>query len=144
MLLRGETNFFVRSLSHHSVIILIFLISNMVTKLNLRITSQVFSKNLKNQRTLRYPKNSLQLSYDSTETSDVKTRRKSNQCWIYSNTCFISTFFRLVQILCNLVPGGSSLWHYCEKVKRSWRRALNLSLRSRPPLVEGLVSNANY
>ena len=90
---------------------LIFLISNMVTKLNLRITSQVFSKNLKNQRTLRYPKNSLQLSYDSTETSDVKTRRKSNQCWIYSNTCFISTFFRLVQILCNLVPGGSSLWH---------------------------------
>ena len=33
---------------------------------NLRITSQVFSENLRNQRTLRYQKNSLQLLYNST------------------------------------------------------------------------------
>ena len=33
MLLRGETNFLVRSLRHYSVLILIFLIWNMVTKL---------------------------------------------------------------------------------------------------------------
>ena len=31
-----------------------------------------------NQITLRYQKNYLQLSYNSTETSDVKTRHKNN------------------------------------------------------------------
>ena len=46
------------------------------------MTSQVFSKNLRNQRTLRYQKNYLQLLYsdyhiNSTETSNVKTRQKN-------------------------------------------------------------------
>ena len=38
--------------------------------------SEVFSKNLRNQRTSRYQKNYLQLLYNSRETSDVKTRLK--------------------------------------------------------------------
>ena len=40
--------------------------------------SLVLSKNLRNQRTLRYQKNSLQLLYNSTEGFNVKTRCKNN------------------------------------------------------------------
>ena len=46
--------------------------------LNLRITSLVLSKNWRNQRTARHQKNSVQLSYNSTETCDVKTSHKNN------------------------------------------------------------------
>ena len=53
---------------------LIFLIKNMVTKLK----SHVFNKNLRNERTLRYQKIFLQLSYNSTKTSAVKTRHKNS------------------------------------------------------------------
>ena len=42
------------------------------------ITSKVFSKNLRNQRTMGYQKNCLQLLYSSTKICDVKTRHKSN------------------------------------------------------------------
>ena len=42
------------------------------------MTSQVFSKNLGNQRVLDYQKKYLPLWYNSTETSDVKTRLNNN------------------------------------------------------------------
>ena len=74
MLLRGETNFSVCTLFSP----LIFLIKNVVKNQNLRITSQVFCKNLRNQRTLRYQKNYTYRSNYSTEISDVKTRHKNN------------------------------------------------------------------
>ena len=52
----------------------------MVTKLksknyitSIQLKSQVFSYNLRNQRILWYQKNYLQLLYNSTKTSDVKT-----------------------------------------------------------------------
>ena len=84
MLLRGETNFTFCTLKYYSVLIFNFSDIKHSYKIKIqRITSQVLIKNLRNQRTLRYQKNCLQLSYDSTETSDVKTRRKNNSCKIY-------------------------------------------------------------
>ena len=75
ILLRGETNFFVRSLRYYSVLHL-FLIKNIVTKLKSKNCITSFSKNLK------YQKNSLQYSYNSTETFDVKTSCKNNAKFI--------------------------------------------------------------
>ena len=50
MLLRGETNFFVRSLRHYSVLIFNFSDIKRGYKIKIRIVSQVFSKILRNQR----------------------------------------------------------------------------------------------
>ena len=59
MFLIGETSF-VQSLRHYSVIIFNF--SDIKhSNQNLRIISQVLSKNLRNERNLGYQKNSLQL-----------------------------------------------------------------------------------
>ena len=137
MLLRGETNFFVRSLRHYSVLILIFVIWNVVTKLKYK--SSEILRNLRNQRTLRYLKNSLQLSNNSTEISNVKLRRKNNGRWIYSNTYIIAIFFRLAQTLCNLVPEASSLFDVNAK-KRRWRGVWTLCLLQDLPWRKGCGS----
>ena len=79
MLLRGETNFFACNLRHYLVLIVNFSdIKRGYKNLNLRITSQVFSKKSKNYKIIRYKKNFSQLSYNSIETCDVKTRPKNN------------------------------------------------------------------
>ena len=96
ILLRGETNFFVRILRYYSVLHL-FLIKNIVTKLKSKNCITSFSKNLK------YQKNSLQYSYNSTETFDVKTSCKNNAEFIY-------LFLKLIQTLCNLFTETSSLF----------------------------------
>ena len=63
MLLRRETNYFVPSLKHYSVLIFNFSNKNRDCKF------KIFSKNLRNQKTFRYQKNSLQSSYDSTNNN---------------------------------------------------------------------------
>ena len=72
MLLRGETNFFVHSLRHHSVLIFNFSDIKCGYKLKSKDYIKVVSKSLRNERTLRYQKNYLQLSYNSTELLMLK------------------------------------------------------------------------
>ena len=77
--------------------------------------------------------------HNSTETFNDKTRHKNNEQWIYSNIRIIPTSFRPVQTLWNLVPEASSLFGINpKKVKRPWRWVGTLSLRSRPPSMQGL------
>ena len=46
---------------------------------------QVFSKNLRKQRTLKYQKNYIQLLFNSTENSNVKTWHKNNAEFILTH-----------------------------------------------------------
>ena len=89
---------------------------------------------LKNQP--RYQKSSLQLSYNSTETFDVKTNYKNSTEFYW--TCALSQFFCPVHMFCNLVPWGFSLWCICQKRKMSLRKVWNLRFRSWTPLTQGL------
>ena len=76
--------------------------------------------------------------YNSTKTSDVKTRHKNNYRWIYLNMCIIPAFFCPVQTLCNLVSGRLLLsLALMPKLKRPWRQVWALQLCSRPPLMQG-------
>ena len=55
------------------------------------------------------------------------------------NLFYWNSFFRLVQTLCNLIPGASSVFDvWCQKLKRPWRRVWTLRLPSRLPLTQGL------
>ena len=78
----------------------------MVTKL--KSILQVLNKNLRNQRTLRYLKNYLQLLDNSTETSNVKQGVQNLTVNLFEHV-HCPSFFRPVQTLCNLVPRSSPL-----------------------------------
>ena len=56
MLLRGETIFFVRSLRHYCVLIFNFSDIKRGNKIKFQELHHKYSKNLRNQRTLRYQK----------------------------------------------------------------------------------------
>ena len=120
----------------------------MVTKLNLRITSQVFSKNLRNQRTVRYQKkNYLHLLHNSTETSDVQTRHKNNKCWNYLNTCIIPAFFLHFKPYSTSFPELLLSLTLMSKGKKTLETSLDLTPLFKTFIqvkVEGLVLNVDY
>ena len=129
-MLRGETNFFVRSLRHYFLLIFY---KTWLQNQNPRITWQVFSKYLRNQRTLRYQKNSLWLLYNSTETLVKTSTLNLFEQVHYPN--FLSSSSDLMQ---PSFWGFFSLWRLCQKVKRPWRRVRTWRHRSKPLLTQDL------
>ena len=70
--------------------------------------------------------------YNSTETSNVKTRHKNNEHWIYYNTCIYPNFLLSSSDFMQSRSGA-----LCQKVKRPWRQVWILCLSSRVPLTLG-------
>ena len=133
MLLRGEINYFVRSLRHYPVLIFPHLLSSLIYAQfsDIKCGTKLKSKN-----------------YITVFTSHVKTRHKNNYRWIYLNTCIITTFFRPVQTLCNHVSRASSLYDInVKKIKTpletnlEFKSSFKTSVDAR---VEGLALNVGF
>ena len=143
MLLREETNFFVFSLRHYSVLIFSF---SDIKRGYTRITSQVFSKNLRNQRTLSInilcnyciKARKLPMLKQGVKTISAEFIRKGalSQLSFIQFRPYATSFWGLLLSL-TLMP----------KSKKTMETSLNLTPLFKTcvdPWVKSLVSNVDY
>ena len=117
----------------------------MVTKL--RITSQVFSKNLRNRRTIIYQKNSLQLSYNNTETLMLKEGMKTINAEFIRTRASSQFSFGQFRSCATSFPGLLLTLTLTWKSKMIPGTSLDLTPSFKTSVdvrVEGLVSNVDY
>ena len=117
----------------------------MVTKL--RITSQVFSKNLRNPRTIIYQKNSLQLSYNNTETLMLKEGMKTINAEFIRTRASSQFSFGQFRSYATSFPGLLLTLTLTWKSKMIPGTSLDLTPSFKTSVdarVEGLVSNVDY
>ena len=117
----------------------------MVTKL--RITSQVFSKNLRNPRTIIYQKNSLQLSYNNTETLMLKEGMKTINAEFIRTRASSQFSFGQFRSYATSFPGLLLTLTLTWKSKMTPGTSLDLTPSFKTSIdarVEGLVSNVDY
>ena len=117
----------------------------MVTKL--RITSQVFSKNLRNPRTIIYQKNSLQLSYNITETLMLKEGMKTINAEFIRTRASSQLSFGQFRSYATSFPGLLLTLTLTWKSKMIPGTSLDLTPSFKTSVdakVEGLVSNVDY
>ena len=117
----------------------------MVTKL--RITSQVFSKNLRNPRTIIYQKNSLQLSYNNTETLMLKEGMKTINAEFIRTRASSQFSFGQFRSYATSFPGLLLTLTLTWKSKMIPGTSLDLTPSFKTSVdarVEGLVSKVDY
>ena len=117
----------------------------MVTKL--RITSQVFSKNLRNPRTIIYQKNSLQLSYNNTETLMLKEGMKTINAEFIRTRASSQFSFGQFRSYATSFPGLLLTLTLMWKSKMIPGTSLDLTPSFKTSVdarVEGLISNVAY